>query len=61
MKSVIFIIVGLLVGISLIGAGVYYLLKERGDKDSLKIYGTFAAVGTVITIGMVIKIIVAGF
>ncbi len=61
MNSLIFTIVGLLVGISLIGSGTYYLLKEKGDKDSLKIYGTFIAIGAVITIGVVIKIIVAGF
>lgn len=33
MKSLIFIIFGLLIGILLIGSGVYYLRKENGDKD----------------------------
>lgn len=59
MKAMIFTSVGLLIGIALITGGVYYLLKEKGDKDSVKIYGTFVAVGAVITIGMVIKLIVA--
>lgn len=61
MKSLIFIIFGLLVGILLIGSGIYYLKKENGDKDSMKIYGTFIAVGAVITIGIVIKTTVSGF
>lgn len=61
MKSIIFTIAGLLIGIALIAAGGYYLLKEKGDKDSVKIYGTFIVIGAVITIALVIKIIVAGF
>jgi len=61
MKSLIFTICGLLVGISLIVGGGYYLLKEKGDKDSIKIYGTFIGIGAIITIGLVIKIIIAGF
>jgi hypothetical protein len=61
MKSLIFTIAGLLIGIALMAGGGYYLLKERGDKDSVKIYGTFIGIGAVITIGVIIKIIVAGF
>lgn len=60
MNSLIFTVSGLLIGIILITAGAYYLLKERGDKDSVKIYGTFIAIGAVITIGMVIKTIMEG-
>ncbi|OPX92261.1 MAG: hypothetical protein A4E52_00026 [Pelotomaculum sp. PtaB.Bin013] len=61
MKSIIFTTAGLLVGIALIAGGRYYLLKEKDDKDSAKIYGTFVGIGALIVIGMVIKIIVAGF
>jgi len=60
MSSLIFTILGLLVGILLIGTGVYYLGKER-DKSSVKIYGTFIVVGAVMTIGIIIKIITTGF
>lgn len=60
MGSLIFTIFGLLIGILLICSGVYYLGKEK-DKSSVKIYGTFAAVGTVMTIGIIIKIIATGF
>ncbi len=61
MKALIFMIVGLLAGLSLIGTGIYYLLKEKGDKESAKIYGTFTAIGAVITIGVVIKSMITGF
>lgn len=61
MKALIFTVAGLLIGIALIAGGIYYLLKEKDDKDSVKIYGTFAGIGAVITIGIVIKIIVTGF
>jgi hypothetical protein len=61
MKSTIFTVFGLLFGIALIAGGGYYLLKEKGDKDSVKIYGTFVGIGAVITVGMIIKIIAAGF
>lgn len=61
MKSIIFTVCALIVGVALIGAGTYYLIKEKGDKESVKIYGTFIVIGAVITIGMIIKILVAGF
>lgn len=56
-----FTIAGLLIGISLVLGGGNFLLKERGDKDSVKIYGTFFGIGAAITIGMITKIIRAGF
>lgn len=61
MASVILTILGLLVGIAVMAGSAYYLRKDKGDKDSVRIYGIFIAIGAVITIGMVIKIIVAGF
>ncbi len=61
MKSIIITVCGLIVGVGLVGAGTYYLIKEKGDRESVKIYGIFAAIGAVILIGMMIKILVAGF
>lgn len=57
MESMIVTLSGLIVGIALIAAGAYYLMKEKGDKESVKIYGTFIAIGAVITVALVIKII----
>ena len=37
MRPLLFTILGLLVGITLIGGGGYYLLRERGDKDYVKL------------------------
>lgn len=61
MKSLILVSLGLLFGIALIATGIYYLIQEKDEKDSVKIYGTCIAVGAVITIGIVIKLILAGF
>ena len=61
MSSLIFTVLVLLVGISLILVGGYYLMKEKNDMDSVKIYGSFIAIGAVITAGMIIKIAIAGF
>lgn len=61
MGGTIFTIIALLIGALIAGAGIYYLAKEKDDKDSKKIYGAFVGVGLAIIIGFVIKIIVAGF
>lgn len=61
MGGTVFTIIGLLIGAAIAGAGIYYLIKEKNDKDSKKIYGTFTRIGLAIVIGVVIKIIVAGF
>lgn len=49
----IFNIVGLLIGLMILGAGIYYFIKEKGDKDSRKIYSVIAGIGAVI-VGFVI-------
>lgn len=61
MQSVIFAILGLLIGAALAGAGIYYRIKEKHDRDSAKIYGIFTLIGAVMVVGAGIKIIVAGF
>ena len=42
-------IIGLLIGVLVFGAGVYYLVKEQKDRESRKIYTTVSAAGAVIT------------
>ena len=38
-------IIGLIVGLLVLGAGLYYLVKEKKDPESRKIYGVVSAVG----------------
>ena len=55
----IFNVVGLIIGLAILIAGVFYMLKEKNDKESVKIYGIISAVGGVIFIAMLIKNILA--
>lgn len=50
-------IIGILIGALFLGAGIYYLIKEKNDKESRKIYGVISGVGGVILIGMLLKLI----
>lgn len=57
MSFMIFTTLVLLVGISLIVGCGYYLMREMNSRDSVRNYGSFIAVGMVITSGMITKII----
>lgn len=48
-------IIILLVGLLIFGGGLYYLLKERVDRQSRNIYGITTVVGAVIIIAVVVK------
>ena len=41
-------IIGLVIGLLILGAGAYYLSKEKHDPESRKIYTVVTAVGGVI-------------
>ena len=41
----IFNIIGFVIGILILIAGIYYLVKEKADKESRKIYGITTAAG----------------
>lgn len=43
-------IIGLLIGLVVLGAGVYYLAKEKKDPESRKIYSITTAVGGAVAI-----------
>lgn len=43
-------IIGLIIGALVLGAGIYYLAKERRDPKSRKIYAIVSAVGGVIAV-----------
>ena len=50
-------IIGMLIGALVTGAGICYLVKEKQDKESVKIYGIISGVGGVIFIAMLVKLI----
>ena len=43
-------IIGLLIGLLIFGAGIYYLIKEKNDPSSRKIYAVFTGAGAFIAI-----------
>lgn len=49
-------IIGMLIGALIIGAGIYYFVKEKRDKESVKIYGVISGIGGVIFIAMLVKL-----
>lgn len=55
----IFNVVGLVIGLAILIAGVFYLIKEKNDKESVKIYGTISAVGGVIFVATLLNVIFA--
>lgn len=54
----IFNIIGLIIGILIFIAGVFYYQKEKQDKEARKIYSITAIVGAVITIFILIKMLI---
>ena len=53
-------IIGVLIGILLIGAGIYYLTKETNDAESRKIYSITIVVGVIIILVTLLKAFVLG-
>lgn len=49
-------IIGILIGLGILGAGIYYLKTDK-EKNAKKIYGTVSAVGAVIAVFSVIILI----
>ena len=41
-------IIGLVIGVLVFGTGIYYLVKEKNDSESKKIYISVSAVGTIL-------------
>ena len=50
-------IIGLIIGVLVLGAGIYYLKSEGKDPESRKIYGVVSAVGGVLVIGCILSLI----
>ena len=52
-------IIGLIIGILVLGAGIYYIIKEKHDSESKRIYSIISIIGAVITIACVLMLIFA--
>lgn len=50
-------IIGLIIGLLVLGAGLYYLVKEKNDPESKKIYGVISLVGALLSVGMIVKLL----
>ena len=53
-------ILALLVGLFILGGGIYFLAKEKADRESRTIYLIPTLVGAVIVLGDVVKIALSG-
>lgn len=52
-------IIGLIIGILVLGAGLYYLVKEKHDPESRKIYTVVSLVGGVIAAVCAVLLVLA--
>lgn len=44
------LIIGILIGLLLVGAGIYYFVHDKADKEMQKISAVFCALGAVVII-----------
>lgn len=54
MKDMMIAVVAALIGIMIFGVSVYYLVKEKSDKEAKKIYTISSLIGAVVAIGALI-------
>lgn len=50
--------IAIVIGVLVLGAGLYYLSKEKHDPESRKIYGVISAVGAVIAVVAAVLLLV---
>lgn len=50
-------IIGMVIGIIVAIVGCVYLVREKDDKDSRKIYGTISVIGLAVFVAMLVKLI----
>lgn len=53
-------IIAILVGLLLAGAGIYYLAKEKGDREARRIYGATLAAGVLLAGGGLVWLLIGG-
>ncbi len=52
-----FKIIGLIIGILVLIAGIYYLVKEKDDPESKKIYSIISVIGALVSVVCVLMLI----
>ena len=57
MSGIIIAILGIIIGAIVLALGLYFLVKERKDPESRKIYSVFAIIGAVIVLISVLTLI----
>lgn len=50
-------VVGIIIGILILCAGIFYGVKEKSDKESVKIYGITAIIGVIVVVGFIVRIL----
>lgn len=49
-KKMVKAILGIVIGLLVFGTGIFYLVKDKDDKESKKIYGTISAAGMLVAV-----------
>lgn len=52
-------VVGMIIGILILCAGIFYSVKEKSDKESVKIYGITAIIGIIVVVGFIVRILLS--
>lgn len=50
-------IIGLVIGILVLFAGIYYLVKEKDDAESKKIYSAVSVAGLIISVVCILTLV----
>lgn len=50
-------LIGLVIGLLILCAGIYYLIKEKNDPDAKKIYSVFSAIGAVLSVACILMLV----
>lgn len=53
-------IIGIIIGTMILGAVIYYLVKEKTDREARKIYTITTVAGALILAGAILKLVLAG-
>lgn len=53
-------IIGTIIGLAAAIVSFYYVIKEKADREAVKIYSVIGCIGTVLFIAMLIKFFIEG-